>query len=91
VANLEGSVIHSERGLLVLEVKGGQPELKGRTWYRGGRELRDPFDQARRSRYALLDAVEERTRRRVLRGLFAQGTQWNAAECSETQRNRCRW
>jgi hypothetical protein len=66
-------VLHPERGLLVLEVKGGQPELRGRTWYRGGKELRDPFEQARRSRYALLDAVEERTRRRVHRGLFAHG------------------
>lgn len=66
-------VLHPERGLLVLEVKGGKPELIGRTWSRGGRELRDPFDQARRSRYALLDAVEERTRRRIHRGMFAHG------------------
>jgi hypothetical protein len=66
-------VIHPERGLLVLEVKGGRPELSGRTWSRGGKEMRDPFDQARRSRYALLDAIEERTRRRIHRGLFAHG------------------
>lgn len=66
-------ILHPERGLLVLEVKGGKPELFGRTWSRGGKELRDPFDQARRSRYALLDAIEERTRRRVHRGLFAHG------------------
>jgi len=66
-------ILHPERGLLVLEVKGGRPELAGRTWSRGGKELRDPFDQARRSRYALLDAIEERTRRRVHRGLFAHG------------------
>lgn len=66
-------ILHPERGLLVLEVKGGKPELTGRTWSRGGRELRDPFDQARRSRYALLDAIEERTRRRVHRGLFTHG------------------
>jgi len=66
-------VLHPERGLLVLEVKGGRPELSGRKWSRGGKELRDPFDQARRSRYALLDAIEERTRRRIHRGLFAHG------------------
>lgn len=66
-------ILHPERGLLVLEVKGGKPELTGRTWSRGGRELHDPFDQARRSRYALLDAIEERTRKRVHRGLFAHG------------------
>jgi hypothetical protein len=66
-------ILHPERGLLVLEVKGGNPELVGRTWIRAGKELRDPFDQARRSRYALLEAIEERTRRRVHRGLFTHG------------------
>jgi hypothetical protein len=58
-------ILHPDRGLLVLEVKGGRPELSGRTWSRGGKDLRDPFDQARKSRYALLDAVRERTRKRV--------------------------
>lgn len=66
-------ILHPVRGLLILEVKGGQPELIGRTWSRGGKEMRDPFDQARRSRYALLDAIEERTRKRVHRGLFTHG------------------
>jgi hypothetical protein len=66
-------ILHPERGLLVLEVKGGKPEFVERRWSRGGKELRDPFDQARRSRYALLDAIEERTRKRVHRGLFAHG------------------
>jgi hypothetical protein len=66
-------ILHPERGILVLEVKGGRPELTGRMWSRGGKEMRDPFDQARRSRYALLDAIEERTRKRVHRGLFTHG------------------
>lgn len=66
-------ILHPERGLLVLEVKGGRPELTGRTWSRGGKPLRDPFDQARRNRYALLDAIEERTRKRVHRGMYAHG------------------
>ncbi len=66
-------ILHPERGLLVLEVKGGSPSLKGRTWTRDGKEMRDPFDQARRSRYALLDAIEERTGRRINRGLFTHG------------------
>lgn len=66
-------ILHPDRGLLVLEVKGGRPELSGRTWSRGGKDLRDPFDQARKSRYALLDAVEERTRKRVHRGMFTHG------------------
>jgi hypothetical protein len=59
--------------MLVLEVKGGTLELVGRTWLRAGREIRDPFDQARRSRYALLAAVEGKTRRRVHRDLFTHG------------------
>ena len=66
-------ILHPERGLLILEVKGGRPELIGRTWSRGGRAMRDPFDQARRSRYALIDAIEERTRKRIHRGLFTHG------------------
>jgi hypothetical protein len=66
-------ILHPGRGLLVLEVKGGKPELMGRTWSRGGKELRDPFDQARRSRYALLDAIEERTRKRLNRAMLTHG------------------
>jgi hypothetical protein len=66
-------VLHPDRGMLVLEVKGGVPALSGRTWKRGGREMRDPFDQARRNRYALLDAIEERTGRSVNRTLFTHG------------------
>lgn len=66
-------ILHPERGLLVLEVKGGKPELTGRTWLRAGKELRDPFEQARKSRYALLDAIEERTRKRVNRMMFTHG------------------
>jgi len=66
-------VLHPNRGLLVLEVKGGFPVLCGRQWMRGGKVMRDPFEQARRSRYALLDSVEERSCHRVHRGLFAHG------------------
>lgn len=66
-------ILHPAKGLLVLEVKGGRPELRGRTWFRGSSEMRDPFDQARRNRYALLDAVDERSQRSVHRGLFTHG------------------
>lgn len=66
-------ILHPARGLLVLEVKGGHPSLVGRQWWRGDKEIRDPFEQARRNRYALLDAIEERTRKRVHRGLFTHG------------------
>lgn len=66
-------VLHPRRGMLTLEVKGGEPELRGRLWVRGRKQMRDPFEQARRSRYALLDAVEERTNRRVNRSMFTHG------------------
>ncbi len=67
-------VLHPQKGMLVLEVKGGQNiQLKERTWYRGGKEMRDPFDQARRNKYALLDAVKERTKGRIDRDSFAHG------------------
>lgn len=66
-------VLHPQRGMLVIEVKGGEPRLDGRTWYRGRNEMRDPFDQARRNRYALLDAVKERTKGRLDRGSFTHG------------------
>jgi len=66
-------ILHPERGMLVLEVKGGEPRLQDRQWYRGSREMRDPFEQARRNRYALLDAIEARSGRRILRGMFTHG------------------
>jgi hypothetical protein len=66
-------VLHPTRGLLVVEVKGGACELEGRVWTRAGAAIRDPFDQARRSRYALLAAVEERTRGAVHRDMFTHG------------------
>jgi hypothetical protein len=66
-------VLHPERGMLILEVKGGTPELRQRTWFRSNKELRDPFDQARRNRFALLEAIEERSRGRIHRGMFTHG------------------
>ena len=66
-------ILHPARGLLVVEVKGGACELSARVWTRGGKEIRDPFDQARRSKYALLKAVEERTRGAVRGEMFTHG------------------
>jgi hypothetical protein len=66
-------VLHPSRGMLVLEVKGGNPELRNLTWYRGGKPMRDPFAQAQRSRYALLEALEERTGRQMTRTMFPHG------------------
>lgn len=50
-------VLHRQYGLLIIEVKGGEITLKGRTWYRhvhaGLKEIKDPVRQARRSLWAL--------------------------------------
>jgi hypothetical protein len=66
-------ILHPDRGMLVLEVKGGVPELRNRLWFRNGREIRDPFEQARKSRYNLLDSIEARTGRRLHRQMFTHG------------------
>ncbi|MGO8546123.1 NERD domain-containing protein [Rhizobium ruizarguesonis] len=50
-------VLHRQYGLLILEVKGGEIALKGRTWVRWVKstptEIKDPVKQARRSLWAL--------------------------------------
>ncbi|MBB4255510.1 nuclease-related domain-containing DEAD/DEAH box helicase [Rhizobium sp. BK008] len=50
-------ILHRQFGLLILEVKGGEIALKGRTWVRwvktGPKEIKDPVRQARRSLWAL--------------------------------------
>lgn len=66
-------IINRTKGILVLEVKGGVPTLKERSWFRGNSPMRDPFEQARRNRYALLDAIEERTQRRLTRKMMVHG------------------
>ncbi len=50
-------ILHRQFGLMIVEVKGGEITLKGRTWYRhvkaGLKEIKDPVKQARRSLWAL--------------------------------------
>ncbi len=53
-------VLHPEHGLLVIEVKGGEPsrDASGR-WYAGGRVLdRSPFEQAEAGKHDLVRAIE---------------------------------
>ncbi len=54
-------VLHRKYGLLIIEVKGGEITLKGRTWYRhlrvGLKEIKDPVRQARRSLWALKNRI----------------------------------
>jgi hypothetical protein len=54
-------VVDPERGLLVIEVKGGEPtrDARGR-WWLGGRELpRSPFEQAEAAKRDLANAIED--------------------------------
>ncbi len=53
-------VLHPEHGLLVIEVKGGEPsrDAEGR-WYAGSRRLeRSPFAQAEAAKHDLVRAIE---------------------------------
>ncbi len=81
-ALLEGEadfvILHPERGLLVLEVKGGKSiRYDGHRWFRdtkdGPREFQDPFRQAQRGMHALLDIVKERSGGRVRKSDFVHG------------------
>jgi hypothetical protein len=80
-ALLEGEadfvVVHPERGILVLEVKGGDVRHDGRRWFRdtpnGPREFQDPFTQARKNMHALLDIIWERSGKRLGKADLAHG------------------
>lgn len=57
-------VIAPDKGILILEVKGGGVEIKDGQWFttnaRGEKnKIRDPFDQAKDSKYALLGYIKE--------------------------------
>ena len=71
-------VLHPSRGLLVLEVKGGETiQHDGSRWFRatenGPREFQNPFSQARRNMHALLDIARERSGGRIRRQDFVHG------------------
>ena len=71
-------VFHPDKGLLVLEVKGGETiRLQGRQWFRdtkhGPKEFQDPFNQARRNMHALLDIIQERAGGKLTKRDFVHG------------------
>jgi hypothetical protein len=80
-ALLEGEadfvVVHPQRGILVLEVKGGDVRYDRRRWFRdtpnGPKEFQDPFTQARKNMHALLDIIRERSGKRLGREDMAHG------------------
>lgn len=71
-------IIHPDRGILVLEVKGGSSiRYDGRKWYRdtrkGSEEFKDPFSQAQRNMHALLDIIEERSDGKIRKADIVHG------------------
>lgn len=58
-------VLHQEKGMLVLEVKGGELRYENGTWKRkkkhGYEPITDPFKQARNSMHYLVDRIEKQT------------------------------
>ncbi|HEX8672841.1 MAG TPA: NERD domain-containing protein, partial [Longimicrobium sp.] len=71
-------VLHPEKGMLVLEVKGGESiRHDGKRWYRqtrnGLEEFKDPFVQARRNVHALLDIARERSGGRIRKDALTYG------------------
>jgi hypothetical protein len=73
-ALLEGEadfvIVHPDKGILVLEVKGGDTiRHDGRRWFRdtklGPREFQDPFVQGSRNMHALLSIINERSGGRI--------------------------
>ena len=80
-ALLEGEadfvVIHPQRGILILEVKGGNVRLDGNRWVRdtsnGPKPIQDPFSQARRNMHALIDIIGERSGKRLRKDDITHG------------------
>ena len=58
-------ILHQEKGMLVLEVKGGELRYQNATWQRkkqhGYGAITDPFKQARCSMHYLVDRIEKQT------------------------------
>lgn len=58
-------VLHQDKGMLVLEVKGGELRYQNATWQRkkkhGYEPITDPFKQARASMHYLVDRIEKQT------------------------------
>ena len=54
-------IVHPEHGLLVIEVKSGEPSRDGRNrWFIGGHQLtRSPFEQAEDAKHDLVGAIGE--------------------------------
>jgi len=54
-------IAHQDHGILILEVKGGQIRYDGPSgqWYSSHYTIKDPFEQAKGSKYSLLGVLKE--------------------------------
>jgi hypothetical protein len=74
-------ILHPKHGLLVVEVKGGRVSLdyRDRTWKSTDRhgvehEIKNPFDQARRGKFSILEKINEnRAWKKLAIGRFMVG------------------
>lgn len=71
-------VFHPQHGLLVIEIKAGQVEVREGVWYyASGRPMKQsPFSQARRNRYALAEKLERRLGKTALDSLTFTQAVW---------------
>ena len=54
-------IVHPDRGVLVIEVKGGRIRYDGTTgqWWSNQTLIKDPFEQARNNKYSLLEKLKD--------------------------------
>ncbi|MHB0858407.1 MAG: NERD domain-containing protein [Anaerolineae bacterium] len=66
---------HPQKGILVVEVKGGQIRYDGQMgqWFSGENEIKDPFKQAENNKYSLLRKLKEAPYWRDRRVIIGQG------------------
>lgn len=54
-------IFHKQRGLLILEIKGGEISIENGQWFSsnkyGKHTIKNPFDQARKAKHALLNKI----------------------------------
>ena len=71
-------VFHPQQGLVVIEIKAGQVEIRDGQWYyASGRPMKQsPFSQARRNRYALAEKLERRLGKTAFDSLTITHAAW---------------
>ena len=55
---------HPKKGMLIIEVKGGAISYRNGQWYQEDRQI-DPFDQARRNKYAVMHLLQDSLHRAI--------------------------